>query len=516
MILTSKSRSVQFQEQHDAYLELRECWRDSPVLYVRQRFGIEPTWQQAIILDSIAPPGAKVTVRSGHGIGKSGASAWTIYWFMETHDFARVPCTAPSAHQLWDVLWGELSKWRRAADTMSQQRGDHPRFWLSNLFKLTNDSLYDPQAKEWSAIARTARKENPDALQGQHATHILYVVDEAAGIPEPIFESAEGALSTPEARLLMAANPTRTSGTFYNSHHKNRGEYTALHFRSHESPLVDSDYRARLVRKWGEGSNVVRVRCDGDFPRQEDDVLISLELTEPCLARESAEGEGSRILGVDVARSGVDRTVLLLRQGHVVSQARIYSRQELMPTVGCIVQAVREWTIVAVHIDVVGMGWGVYDRLVEMQRDGHEDLKHVRFVAVNVAEKAPQPKSRDKKEARGHRLRDYLWLEMLHWCRDEAPVFCIPEHAINEDLVGELSTPKYWAHSDGSVIIESKEDMKTRMKKGTSGDGQSPDIADALGCTFAPSTSLKPLDMNRAFDGLSKASPWGAMRQGGF
>src|SRR5262245_6636984 len=170
-----------------ACLELRTLWRDSPLLYVRQRFGIEPTWQQGQILEAILPPGAKVSVRSGHNTGKSSSASWIIYWFLETHDYAKIPCTAPTAHQLGDVLWGELSKWRRYADELSAQRGDHPRLWLSKLFKLTTESLYDPGAREWAALARTARPENPEALQGFHAEHLLFVIDEASGIPEAIF-----------------------------------------------------------------------------------------------------------------------------------------------------------------------------------------------------------------------------------------------------------------------------------------------------------------------------------------
>ena len=64
--------------QSHAYLRLRHHWRRDPVAYVRQRFGVEPTWQQAQILQAIAPPGAKVSVRSGHGIGKTTCSAWIV------------------------------------------------------------------------------------------------------------------------------------------------------------------------------------------------------------------------------------------------------------------------------------------------------------------------------------------------------------------------------------------------------------------------------------------------------
>ena len=90
----------------------------------------------------------------------------------------------------------------------------------------------------------------------------------------------------------MLGNPTRNSGTFAASHTHHRGAYTCLHFRSDQSPLVDPTYRQTLVRKWGDSSNVVRVRADGDFPKQEADTLISLELTEACLHRDRVPGSG--------------------------------------------------------------------------------------------------------------------------------------------------------------------------------------------------------------------------------
>src|SRR5262245_56097075 len=244
-----------FVEQSNAYLRLRKHWRADPVAYMRQRFGLEPTWQQRQILEAIAPPGAKVSVRSGHGIGKSSAAAWVICWFLETYDYAKIPCTAPSSHQLRDVLWGELSKWRRHADAQSTRRGDHPALYLTAFFHWTQDRLVDVGAPDWGAFGRTAKKETPEALQGFHARYLLYIVDEASGMAEEIFQASEGALSTPDARVLLLGNPTRTSGTFHASHHKDRGSYTALHFRSQDSPLVAVDYRERLVRKWGADSN---------------------------------------------------------------------------------------------------------------------------------------------------------------------------------------------------------------------------------------------------------------------
>jgi phage terminase large subunit len=458
----------------ETYRLVRARWRDDPVRYARERLGLQPTAQQGAILRAIMPDGAKVTVRSGHGIGKSSALACVLWWFLETVDFARIPCTGPSAHQLRDVLWSEVAKWRRSADAVSHCRGDHPRFWLSRLFAQTTERAYDRGAPdEWFAVARTSSKERPEALSGFHAAPgaLLFVIEEASGVLEQTFETAEGAISSPGARVLMVGNPTRNAGTFAASHRQHRGEYTALHFRSQESPLVDPEYRPRLVRKFGEGSNVVRVRCDGEFPTQDADVLIALELTEAALRRDPVPGVGPRRLGVDVARFGDDRTVLLLRQGPVVGHIAVHAKQDTMVTVGHVLQAVQAWRADEVYVDVIGVGAGVYDRLREVQKEGRLAAT---VVAVNVAEAAPVRQA--DQDAQGKTLRDHLWLHTAAWLRDEAPVFAAdPEHG--EDLAGELSSVKYAPDSSGRLVVEGKDAMKGRGLR-------SPDLADALILTF--------------------------------
>jgi phage terminase large subunit len=457
-----------------AYRLLRAHWQRDPVRYARERLGLSPTWQQEAMLRAMVPEGTKVSVRAGHGIGKSASLAAVIWWFLETRDFAKIPCTGPSSHQLRDVLWSELAKWRRSADAVSQARGDHPRLWLSTLFDSTAERVFDRAAEqEWFAVARTSSKERPEALSGFHGApgSLLFILEEASGILEATFETAEGALSSPGARVIMVGNPTRNTGTFAASHKQHRGEYTALHFRSQDSPLVDPEYRPRLVRKFGAESNVVRVRADGEFPKQDDDVLISLELTEAALQRDRVPGTGPRRLGVDVARYGDDRTVLLLRHGQVVEHIAIYSKQDTMVTVGHVIQAVQAWHVTEVYVDVIGVGAGVYDRLAELQR---EKKLAAAVTAVNVAEAAPgRPADQD---AQGKTLRDHLWLQTAAWLRDEAPVFAADrEHC--EDLAGELSSLKYAPDSSGRLVVESKDAMKARNLR-------SPDLADALVVTF--------------------------------
>lgn len=478
------------EAQLDEYQQLRGIWRKNNILYAKQRLGLNPTTQQAELLAAIQPDGAKVSARAGHGVGKSGSVSAAIWWMLECFDYPKIPCTAPSASQLRDVLWSELGKWARKSDALSRVNGLPPELWLSNLFTINQDRIADKGSPDqWFAVARTARKENPDALQGFHASGILisedgssieeieddgqimFVVEEASGVDDKIFEVAEGALSSHGARLLMVGNPTRNTGYFARSHKQDRADFTALHFRCTDSPLVDPTYRERLVRKFGEGSNVVRVRADGDFPKQDDDTLIALEDAETAIARnEPAKPGMERRLGVDVARFGDDRTVFILRVGNVIEKCEIRSKQDTMTTAGQAKLFREQWGADKIYVDANGLGAGVADRLIEMGEP---------VVAVMVSESAPERTQWDLVDGQAFKLRDYLWLEVAQWVRTEEPSFGALPREIAEDLAGELTSPRYRIDSSGRIVVEGKADMKKRGLR-------SPDIADSLGLTFAP------------------------------
>ena len=150
--------------------------------FVEDIIGAKPDADQADILNSLAE-NTMTSVRSGHGVGKSAVEAWAVIWFLLTRPFPKIPCTAPTAHQLNDILWAELNKWRRNNPLLEQELiWTHERLYLRGY------------PEEWFAVARTASK--PDALQGFHAEHVLYIIDEASGVDDLIFEPVLGALST--------------------------------------------------------------------------------------------------------------------------------------------------------------------------------------------------------------------------------------------------------------------------------------------------------------------------------
>lgn len=430
-------------------------WREGgPALFAKEVLGANPTDQQWDASRELVKS-RRVSIRSGHGTGKSAFMAWCVLWFQACYFPAKVPCTAPTSHQLRDILWAEISMWHRKMQEHVPELADEFD-WSSERFSLKTH----PQ--ESFAVARTSRPERPEALQGFHAENILFVIDEASGIVEQVFEVAEGALSTDGAFVIMAANPTRQSGYFYDSHHKMRGQWSALHWDGEKSPLVSPDYIAGMRAKYGEDSPIYQVRVKGNFATAVDGV-IPLELCEAAKVRQIEPTPGARrVWGLDPARFGDDATALAKRHGNVQPFPTTEWRgKDTMQTVGLLKQEYdktldREKPDV-ITVDVIGLGAGVVDRGLEIG---------LPIVGVNVAEAAAA-------SDRYNRLRDELWFRGREWLEARDCVM-----ADDDELIGELTTPKYTILSSGKIKVEGKDELR---KRGVA----SPNRADAWLLTFA-------------------------------
>lgn len=399
----------------------------------------------------------RLSVRSGHGVGKSAFMSWCILWFLCCYYPAKVPSTAPTAHQLEDVLWAELAMWHRILRDRIPALGDSFE-WSSGAFRMKE------APSESFSVARTARPEKPEALQGFHAENILFLIDEASGVPDSIFEVAEGALSTDGAFVVMASNPTRQSGYFFDSHHKMRGEWGCLHVNGEDCPRVSRAYVERMAKKYGKTSAIYRVRVRGDFAAASDGV-ISLELCEAARVRQVQVINAPVIWGLDVARFGDDSTALAKRRGNTqMEPTKEWFGKDTMQTAGLIkyewdhtIQGERPQSI---NIDVIGIGAGVVDRLAELGLPA---------VGINVAESA----ATNGGDRQFNRLRDELWWLGREWLE---ALDCHLDD--DDDLIGELTTPKYTILSSGAIKVEGKDEMK---KRGVA----SPNRADAWLLTFA-------------------------------
>lgn len=440
-----------------------ERWRREPLAFVADVWGVELEPFQGEALDALAIEG-RVSIRSGHGVGKSTLDAWAVLWFMSTHYPCKVPCTAPTAHQLDDVLKPEIGMWlNRMPEVMQRQ------------FELQADRLILRGARSESfASFRTGNKSNPEALQGFHSENLLFVLDEASGVDDIVFEVAEGALSTPGARVLMTSNPTRRTGYFHDSHHSMRSHWWTRCVPCSASSRVAPEYIERMGR-YGEESNVYRVRVLGEFPHSDDDAVMPLDLVESAVHRDvSPIPSGRRCWGVDVARFGDARTALAKRWGNILTEpVRSWSGKDTMQVAGLLLHEFentpKDEQPADIFVDVIGVGAGVVDR-------GKEMGLPVR--GVNVAE---SPSISDQ----FMRYRDELWFAGREWF--EGRDCQIPD---DSDLIGELTTVGYEITPAGKKQVVSKEKMR-RDRRGSGAETVSPDLADAFLLTFAQSRYAK-------------------------
>lgn len=463
-------------------------------LFAKEQFGFIPDeWQKAVFADVVEYN--RISVKSGQGVGKTAATAIVVLWFLCCFPYPRIVATAPTKQQLNDVLWSEVAKWQEKSPI------------LKRILKWTKTYIYmKGYEKRWFAVARTATK--PENMQGFHEDNMLFIVDEASGVADVIMEAILGTLSGENNKLLMLGNPTKTSGVFYDSHTKDRALYKCHTVSSLNSKRTNKDNIKSLIRKYGRDSNVVRVRVDGEFPLQEDDVFISLSMIEQCSSKQYTIPDEKRspyiMFGVDVARFGDDETIIYRNvrgKLEIVAERR---GQNLMATVGDIVKAYKD-TLKAfpdyrgkvyVNIDDTGLGGGVTDRLSEVKRE--QKLSQLVVVPINAAEKIETDTKEGKEAAEYYNnLTTHMWA----WLRDLIEHKDI-EIADDADTVAQLSTRKYFITSNGKIEVESKKEMKKRGLP-------SPDRGDAAALAVYLG-KIKKHTGSAPFisDGLKKESNW--------
>lgn len=434
-------------------------WRLDPVAFVREVLEVERMEPFQVAALQALSRGERVAIRSGHGVGKTALEAWAILWFASTRLPFKIPCTANTGSQLYDVLWAEVGLWLR------KMRETWPL--LGNRLNLSQDRMEVVTAPAESfAAARTARRENPEALQGFHSPNLLFVIEEASGIDEKVFEVAEGALSTPGALVLMAGNPTRRSGYFFRAFHADREFWHCIHVPCSASSRVSPEFLQRMAQTYGEDSDIYKVRVQGEFPSASSMQFIPFDIVEQCRSYKADwPAHHPYILGVDVARFGDDRSVLIGRQGRKVWPAIKLRGLDTMALADRVIHEAEKQKADFIVVDGVGVGGGVIDRLKQL------GIRNV--IEISGAMTPSDPSMYANKRA-----------ELWGWMRDALREGCeLPE---DSELVDDLVAVEYGYTSKQQILLERKEDMK---KRGLA----SPDIADALSLTFAPRHRAAPL-----------------------
>lgn len=484
-------------------------FRERPADFALEVFGLE-LWEGQQKICSAAVSSEAVACKSGHKCGKSTVAAVLAWWFACTRSNARVIITAPTDRQVKQVVWREVRRlWRESRKSTCSECGRRsfdstccgtqtvpPRFQLPEPALAPDTGITLPENSQ--ILGFTAK--NQEAMAGISAPEMLYIVDEASGVEEAIFEAIEGNLAA-DARILLISNPTRTAGQFFKAFHQERSEWALVSMSSEDTPnartgervipgLAGKKWVEKRRRIWGVDDPRYQVRVKGNFPRQAANSVVSMGLLEQARDRwADTESTGILVVGVDVARFGDDKSVAFTRKGLRTFRPRIVNGYDSIQVAGMVLELVRQSECpgcgdvidaatcgkckvetkrlrpahkrAEIRVDAGGgYGGGVADILRANIEDDPDLANYVQVIEVH-----PSGSPTDDDFAK---KRDELWFGIRKFLEGggSLPPDC-------DDLDEELIAVTYSFNLAGKMKVEGKDEIKKQL-------GRSPDEADAL------------------------------------
>lgn len=470
-------------------------YRDNPIGFIRDVLR-EYAWSiQREIAESVRD-NRKTSVPSCHGAGKSFIAACIIAWWIACHapGDAFVVTTAPTGAQVRAILWRYLNRMHAGSELPG--RTNMAQWYIGN---------------ELVAIGRKPADTNPAAFQGLHARFLLVIVDEADGVHADIFGALQTLVTTEFCRILAIGNPDTNAGRFYDANMPG-SDWNVIRISAFDTPnfnghplrsvpdevgvpaavrenLVDQAFVDDIANDnhYGEDSAYYRSKVLAIAPEDAPSAVMPLSRLRECMPhRDPADrlvrwnpdtleltlGQdlGPVEIGLDVGGGG-DLTVARERRGPVLGRVLRIKDSDPMRQVRQIVQFFRLCGADVAKVDVIGVGWALAGRLAELKTEGAHST---RIAKVNVG--------RAGRKSTGRRpgfpkLRDQIWWEVgrantLDKAWDLSVLYD------EEWVLPELYQPTYTELLGGQTKIESKDEMKKRLK-------HSPDDADAILLAYA-------------------------------
>lgn len=461
-------------------------WKNDPVQFVRDNFKVEPDlWQIDSLRALVTPDENNVTrlaMKACAGPGKSAVLAWAGWWFLgcwgDIGDHPKGVAVSTTGANLEDNLWPELAKWMQRSVYLKSNfthqaesifANDHPDTWFLSKRSFSKTANAEEQGR---------------VLSGTHSGFVFFLIDESGDINPSVGRAAEqGMAGVRRGLIAQAGNPTSLDGLLYDSTVQNRKKWQIVEISADpldpkRTPRVPIAWAQEQIDKYGRDNPWLMSYVLGKFPPGGMNTLMSVELVAASLGRHIRLERYSfapKIVGVDTARFGDDRTVIFRRQGLASFTPEIMRNARSEEIAGRVaLEAKRRktddepaWEADAIFVDGTGgYGAGTVDAL---------RLANWQPIEVQFAGKPNDMKFGNK--------RAEVWWKLKEWIEDGG---CLPNLP---DLLRELTAPQYYVNK-GKLWIEEKEQIKKRL-------GYSPDLADALACTFAQEVLPKSLAITR-------------------
>lgn len=368
-------------EQELFYEDLRKnfpIWRKRPVLFAREMLHKEPDPEQQKLLNAVAKYDM-VAFKSGHGVGKTFDASIIVPWWITCWPHSRAITTAPTGRQVKEVTWAEIHK--TCQGTPLHQFME---------FQTTKIKV----SESWGALGTSSDK--PENIEGFHADNLLFLVDEAKGVCQPIFDAIMGTQTTKTKLVLFSTPSPNPLGEFFNAF-KPDSLYNPPHGINMTLSCLDSPrpgmkrYIKMMKKKYGEKSPVYQMKVLGEFPDVSEDTLIPWQQVNSSVNRKIVidhNKEFKRIICCDPARFGMDITVIMVVEWQKQNErwvkklvdCEFYGKQPTNYTTGRLHEKDKKWKGDEIRVDAGGgdIGAGVVDQLMQI-----DDIKHkvVAFVA---------------------------------------------------------------------------------------------------------------------------------------
>lgn len=401
-------------------------------------------------------------------------SARLALWFLCNFKPAKVISTGPTLRQVRDLLWKELRN--------AHQKAKIP---LGGTLLQLSLSFND----EHFAVGFSTDETNIDKFTGYHSPNQLVIFDQAAGITTPIWEAAEGLMTSDNCRWLAISNTTISDSELANICMPDRktrfGKWNVIKIKASESPnvvagrniypgLISWDWVKKREEAWGKDDPLYKIFVEAEFVPNAQMSVVPYRYIAAAFKNEGEMGTSIE-LGVDVARQGLDNTVFLAKSGTRVLRIKRLTGNNTMEVVGALVEFTKqlkeqyELPISNIKIDIIGIGAGVYDRCIEL------DLEDP--LPVTPINNAESPITDKERYLNLRAEQAWMFRRRMEQHQVGLQNIVVEDYDVLEALRQDISCMKYKLSSNGKIQIWSKEDLRLEL-------GRSPDYWDALVMAF--------------------------------
>lgn len=449
--------------QFGEFSALKEYY-DRPVDFAREQLRVEPWSRQAEIIQAVADH-MRVTVRSGHKIGKSlSAIVLAIWWIATRGPRSAVMMTAPTRRQVRDPLWKEVG--------FLFPRIRHKLKGPKVLPKDPETGILLPGMRS----IKGATGSDPEKMAGISSPALLFIVDEASGIRDEMWEVVTGNMAS-NARVIAFSNPTRPVGWWADACESK--DWHNIHVSSLESPniiegadiipgLAKQEWADWMAREYGVDHGVYKVRVLGQFPDQGDNQIVATLLVNTGQARWDENGHALSqeplVMGVDPAGKGADDAVIQGVRGNHAYMPKVLGGvlepdQIAAATLDEIGKLRKVWDrCVVINVDAAAIGLGTAVALKMSPGYGSE------FIVREWNGGTKAEKHRRRYDAN---LRTQQWFHLAKWLKQGGTL--PPVQKLRKEILAQTF------HFDGESrnFATQKENMRKILKR-------SPNHADAL------------------------------------